>query len=84
MKTVKVLLLIILFMLSGCYAQNPIIKYEYVTVEVPVVYEIDRPNRPHINSNDSIPGYLSKILTYTKTLEVIIDEAKLKIEKKGW
>jgi hypothetical protein len=60
--------------LLGC--SRPQIQHhiEYVEVKVPVVYKLDRPVRPKYTSKDTAPTYLLKIIEYTKTLEVIIDE----------
>lgn len=59
--------------LLGC-AKQPMIKYEYVEVKVPVKPVVNRPVRPVYNKKDSIPTYLLKLITYTNKLEVIIDE----------
>lgn len=60
--------------LLGC--SRPQIQHhiEYVEVKVPVVYKLDKPVRPEYTSKDTAPTYLLKIIEYTKTLEVIIDE----------
>lgn len=60
--------------LLGC--SRPQIQHhiEYVEVKVPVVYKLDRPVRPKYTSKDTAPTYLLKVIEYTKTLEVIIDE----------
>ena len=60
--------------LLGC--SRPQIQHhiEYVEVKVPVVYKLDKPVRPKYTSKDTAPTYLLKIIEYTKTLEVIIDE----------
>lgn len=64
--------------LLGCSKPNIVYKTEYETVNVPVVITIDRPNRPVYSSKDSAPTYLIKLLEYTKTLEVLIDEHNTK------
>lgn len=64
--------------LIGCASQKPMVKYEYVEVKVPVKPVINKPARPTYNKSDSIPAYLLKLLTYTKKLEVIIDENSVK------
>lgn len=64
--------------LLGCANNTPqiIYKTEYQRVEVPVLYKLERPERPIYTSSDSSPSYLLKLLKYTSTLEVIIDEHK--------
>ena len=68
--------LLLIILLTGCATadQNVIVKTEYVRVDVPVIYKLTRPARP-IMAGKSTPEYLSDVLTYTKTLETIIDEA---------
>lgn len=60
--------------LLGCSKPQMQHHIEYVEVKVPVVYKLDRPVRPKYTSKDTAPTYLLKIIEYTKTLEVIIDE----------
>lgn len=75
MRNVNIVLLVIwLFMITGCATKEPIIRTEYVYVDVPVVYTLERPSRPEFTSKKSTPGYLSEVLSYTEMLEVIIDE----------
>jgi hypothetical protein len=64
----------LLISLCGCSKPNIQHHIEYVEVKVPVVYKLDKPLRPEYTSKDTIPTYLLKVLEYTKTLEVIIDE----------
>ena len=68
--------LLLIILLTGCTttSENVIVRTEYVRVEVPVVYKLNRPARP-MKADKSAPEYLSDILTYTETLETIIDEA---------
>lgn len=72
LKVTSVVLL--LTVLLGC--SKPQIQHhiEYVEVKVPVVYKLDKPVRPKYTSKDTAPTYLLKVMEYTKTLEVIIDE----------
>lgn len=72
LKVVSIALLSVV--LLGC--SKPQIQHhiEYVEVKVPVVYKLDRPVRPKYTSKDTAPTYLLKMIEYTKTLEVIIDE----------
>lgn len=72
LRVISVALLAML--LLGCSKPKVITKIECVEVKVPIVYKLDRPNRPQYSSKDSIHSYLLKILEYTKNLEVIIDE----------
>lgn len=65
---------ILLVLLVGCSKPQIMYRTEYVTVEVPVVYKIDKPTRPKYTSKDTAPTYLLKLMEYTKTLEVIIEE----------
>lgn len=67
-------ILLIAMLLCGC--SKPIVQHhiEYVEVKVPVVYRLDKPARPQFSSKDTAPSYLVKLLQYTKTLEIIIDE----------
>lgn len=60
--------------LLGCSKPQVQHHIEYVEVKVPVVYKIDKPVRPKYTSKDTAPTYLLKVMQYTKTLEVIIDE----------
>lgn len=62
------------FALIGCTKPQVQHHIEYVEVKVPVVYKLDKPVRPKYTSKDTAPTYLLKLIEYTKTLEVIIDE----------
>ena len=75
----SILGLLIIFMV-GC-STKPIILYktEYKEVKVPVMVNIDRPERPKYLSTDTNPSYLLKVLTYTKKLEILIDEHNKKV-----
>lgn len=61
-------------LLMGCAKPQTIYITEYQEVEVPVVYKLQRPKRPVYLSTDTTPVYLLKLIEYTKSLEVIIDE----------
>ena len=66
-------------MLLGCSARpRTITETEIVKVNVPVVYNLERPERPKFTTEDTSPSYLLKLLEYVETLEVIIDEHKAK------
>ena len=66
-------------MLLGCSAKpRTITETEIVKVNVPVVYNLERPERPKFTTEDTSPSYLLKLLEYVETLEVIIDEHKAK------
>lgn len=66
---------LIALLLSACASKPKIVtKVEYVEVKVPVIYKIDRPDRPRYLKTDTIPVYLNKLVRYTHKLEVIIDE----------
>lgn len=68
-------LLLAMMLLVGCSAKPKIVtKVEYVEVKVPVVYKLERPERPRYLKTDTIPVYLNKLVRYTDKLEVIIDE----------
>ena len=62
------------FALIGCTKPQVQHHIEYVEVKVPVVYRLDKPDRPQYTSKDTAPSYLVKLLQYTKTLEIVIDE----------
>ena len=47
-------------------------------VNIPVVYNLERPERPKFTTEDTSPSYLLKILEYVESLEIIIDEHKTK------
>ena len=65
--------------LLGCSAKPRMItETEIVKVNVPVVYNLERPERPKFTTEDTSPSYLLKLLEYVETLEVIIDEHKAK------
>ena len=66
-------------MLLGCSAKpRTITETEIVKVNVPVVYNLERPERPKFTTEDTSPSYLLKILEYVESLEIIIDEHKAK------
>lgn len=71
-KLISIIFLYLLF--TGCAKPEIIYKTEYKEVKVPVIYKIERPNRPTFESTDTIPIYLLKVLKYTQSLELIIDE----------
>lgn len=74
-------LCVIVLLLSACASKpNIITKTEYVEVKVPVVYHIEKPERPKYLKTDTIPVYLNKLVRYTNKLEVIIDEHNAKGE----
>ena len=75
MKNKLFILILVLFLITGCTSTNSeiIYKTEYIIVEVPVMYKLERPDRPKLENYYSIPDYLAGILTYTEILEVIID-----------
>ena len=60
--------------LVGCAKPQVITKTEIVEVKVPVVYALERPERPRYLAKDTVPTYLNKLVKYTEKLEVIIDE----------
>ena len=64
-------------MLLGCSAKPRVIT-ETVKVNIPVVYNLERPERPKFTTEDTSPSYLLKILEYVESLEIIIDEHKTK------
>lgn len=66
-------------MLLGCSAKPRVItETEIVKVSIPVVYNLERPERPKFTTEDTSPSYLLKILEYVESLEIIIDEHKAK------
>lgn len=66
-------------MLLGCSAKpRTITETEIVKINIPVVYNLERPERPKFTTEDTSPSYLLKLLEYVETLEVIIDEHKAK------
>ena len=71
---IKLISMFLCLLLIGCSKPEIIYKTEYKEVKVPVVYKIERPNRPIFKSTDTTPIYLLKVLEYTQTLELIIDE----------
>lgn len=75
MKLISIGLLSCILLL-GCSTKQPDVIYstKYQEVKVPVVYNLQRPNRPVYQTTDAVPVYLLKILEYTSALEVIIDE----------
>ena len=71
---IKLTSILLCTLLIGCTKPEIIYKTEYKEVKVPVVYKIERPSRPIFKSTDTTPIYLLKVLEYTQTLELIIDE----------
>jgi len=69
----KYILLLLILFLTACASPKPLVLTEYVTVEVPVMYKLERPERPQ-QMDLSIPEYIQKLLYYIKELEFIIDE----------
>ena len=66
-------------MLLGCSVKPRVItETEIVKVNIPVVYNLERPERPKFTTEDTSPSYLLKILEYVESLEIIIDEHKAK------
>ena len=66
-------------MLLGCSAKpRAITETEIVKVNIPVVYNLERPERPKFTTEDTSPSYLLKVLEYVESLEIIIDEHKAK------
>ena len=66
-------------MLLGCSAKpRGITETEIMKVNIPVVYNLERPERPKFTTEDTSPSYLLKILEYVESLEIIIDEHKVK------
>ena len=66
-------------MLLGCSAKPIVItETEIVKVNIPVVYNLERPERPKFTTEDTSPSYLLKILEYVESLEIIINEHKAK------
>lgn len=76
---ISILSLLIVLMVS-CSAKPTILyKTEYKEVKVPIIVKIDKPERPKYLSTDTNPSYLLKVLTYTKKLEILIDEHNKKV-----
>lgn len=73
MKVISICMLCCM-LLMGCAKPQTIYITEYQEVEVPVVYKLQRPKRPVYLSTDTTPVYLLKLIEYTRSLEVIIDE----------
>ena len=66
-------------MLLGCSVKPRVItETEIVKVNIPVVYNLERPERPKFTTEDTSPSYLLKVLEYVESLEIIIDEHKVK------
>ena len=66
-------------MLLGCSTKPRVItETEIVKVNIPVVYNLERPERPKFTTEDTSPSYLLKVLEYVESLEIIIDEHKTK------
>ena len=78
----KILLLVFVFLFSGCAKQytpcEPLVTTEVVEVKVPVMYSLTRPKRPEFTENTIIPIYLEELIAYTSQLESIIDGTKRK------
>ena len=71
----KISILLLGLTLVGCASKPRIVtKTEIVEVKVPVVYRLERPERPRFTNTDTVPTYLNKLVKYTEKLEVIIDE----------
>ena len=71
------ILLLLMLSLVGCSNKpqiQTIVKTEYKEVKVPVVYSLKRPSRPVYKHSDNAASYLIKLMSYTKVLEVTIDE----------
>ena len=68
------IVLLVLLMVGCATKPRTITKTEIVEVKVPVVYKLERPERPRFLQNDTVPSYLNKLVRYTEKLEVIIDE----------
>lgn len=74
------ILSLLIVLMVGCSAKSTILyKTEYKEVKIPVIVKIDRPERPKYLSTDTNPSYLLKVLTYTKKLEILIDEHNKKV-----
>ena len=76
MNLVRISILGLLTTLIVSCSTKPTVIYktEYKEVKVPVIVKIDKPERPKYLSTDTNPSYLLKVITYTKKLEVLIDE----------
>ena len=74
--TTRISAILLALALVGCATTKPrtITKTEIVEVKVPVVYKLERPERPRYLPEDTVPTYLNKLVRYTEKLEVIIDE----------
>lgn len=70
---------LLIVLMIGCSKPTTLYKTEYKEVKVPVMVKIDRPERPKYLYTDTNPSYLLKVLTYTKKLEIIIDEHNKKV-----
>lgn len=70
MRVISALLLC--FFLVGCVSKEIVFETEYVMVEVPVLFKIERPSRP-VLGDKTLPGYIYEIIVYTEKLETIID-----------
>ena len=71
---IKLISVFLCLLFIGCSKPRVIYKTEYKEIKVPVVYKIEKPNRPVFKSTDTTPIYLLKVLEYTQILELIIDE----------
>jgi len=70
-----IIFIVLMIFFSGCVSTQPqIIRTEYVRVEVPVVYPIEKPDEPECNNEMPEPECLNIILTYARRLKLIINE----------
>jgi hypothetical protein len=74
MNLVKISSLLLLGVLLGCSKPTVLYKTTMKEVDVPVAVKINKPDRPIYASNDSMLTYLIKVIEYTETLEILIDE----------
>ena len=74
MRVTRYLTVLWLMFLVGCCKPNIEYVTKYQEVKVPVVYRIDKPNRPVYLPTDTAPVYLLKVLEYTELLEILINE----------
>lgn len=77
------ILILTVLLFSGCgnkqvHICEPIIKTEIVEVLKPVVYTLNRPNRPVYDPSKPLPIYQEEMNAYTTELEGIIDGTKRK------
>lgn len=79
MKAISIIIITTLLALTGCaVTPKEIVRTEYKTVEVPVTYNLNRPDRPEMSENEEPLVYLEEILSHTKLLEAIIDGTRKK------